>query len=67
MLEPVRKLTEDIIDVPSRISVGVGVDQAEVDGVDHRRGQVINLFKADINSRLNSGHGQTDDWEAFKR
>ncbi|HET8661843.1 MAG TPA: hypothetical protein VFM55_22960 [Micromonosporaceae bacterium] len=46
--EPARLLTEKVIDVHSRITAGAGVARETVESVDHRRYELIDLFKADL-------------------
>jgi hypothetical protein len=49
---PARDLVNTVIDVHSRIAAGAGVTEAEVASVDHRRYEVIELFKADLGLKM---------------
>lgn len=45
---PARDLANNVVEVHSQIAAGAGVAEAVVAGVDRRRYEVIDLFKADL-------------------
>ncbi|MGW1767344.1 hypothetical protein ACWCQL_25195 [Streptomyces sp. NPDC002073] len=57
--EPARDLVDTVMKVHERIATGSGVPKAEVDAVDRRRLEIVDLFKADLGlpTRASTAHG----------